>query len=169
MAPDNVPPHSRHLIGHSEFLHGSKVCLPFNILEKLTHHLHLFQYDTTSTHSEEQYLPFQQTGTTTSFWLGYQSCTWKRSGLFFPRKHVLVVTVRLIWFFFMNIFSLNFVTTPNKSLRFRKLRKSYIHRSFVVYTNHFKLTLLFLLDVRCSKWPHSCFLWLLVPNDGAFV
>ena len=34
MARDNVPPHNRHLMGHSEFLYGLKlICLPLNISE----------------------------------------------------------------------------------------------------------------------------------------
>ena len=32
------------------------------------------------------------------------------------KTHVLVVTVELIWLFFLNILSFNFVPTPNKSL-----------------------------------------------------
>ena len=87
----------------------------------------------------------------------------------FEKTHALVVTVELIRFLFLNTLSLNFTQTLNKSLRFRKFRKSYVQRSVVVQTNHFKPTLLFLLDVRCSKWPHSCFsLRLFVPNDGVF-
>ena len=36
MAPDNVPPYSRHLLRNSEFPHDSRtICFPLNISEKL--------------------------------------------------------------------------------------------------------------------------------------
>ena len=51
-------------------------------------------------------------------------------------NHVLVVTVELIWLLFLNILFLNFVQTPNKSLRFGKFRRSNVQRFAVVQTNH---------------------------------
>ena len=77
------------------------------------------------------------------------------------KAHVMVVTVELIWLFFLNILSFNFVPTSNKFLRFRRFKRSYVIRLAVVLI---KVTLLFLLDVRCSKWPRSFFLQLLLPN-----
>ena len=67
-----------------------------------------------ATASEEQHLPFKQTGTTIIFSFGYQSCTWPCSDPL--TKHILVVTVELIWLLLLNILSFNFVPTPNKSL-----------------------------------------------------
>ena len=80
------------------------------------------------------------------------------------KNHALVVTVELIWLLFLNILLSNFIQTPNKSFRFKKLR-SYVHRSVVVKTNHCHIWTVFLLDVRCSKLRHSFFLRLFVPND----
>ena len=38
------------------------------------------------TRPEEQHLPFRQTGTTTIFSFGYQSCVWPRSDPFFRQN-----------------------------------------------------------------------------------
>ena len=89
------------------------------------------------------------------------------------KSHFLVVTVELIWLFLLNILSLNFVQKPNKSLRLRKFRRSYVHRSVVVQTNHCQISTAFLVDGRCAKWPYSFFFFffflrLFVPNDSAF-
>ena len=73
------------------------------------------------------------------------------------KTHVLVVTVELIWLLFLNRFFLNFVPTPNKSLRFTRFRRSYVNRTAVVLTNQCQSYTAFLLDVRCSKWPRSFF------------
>ena len=67
------------------------------------------------------------------------------------KTHVLLVTVELIWLLFLNIFSFNFVPTPNKFLRFTRFR-SYVNRTVVVLTNHYQNYTAFLLDVCCSKW-----------------
>ena len=89
--------HNKRLMGYFEFLYGSWIIwLPLNIPEKLhwqhfienpeqaeTHHLYLSQYNTIPTRPEEQHLPFKQTGTTTIFSFGYQSCVWPRSDPFF--------------------------------------------------------------------------------------
>ena len=69
------------------------------------------------------------------------------------KSHVLVVTVELIWFLFLNILSFNFLLTPRKSLRFT----SYVNRPVVVLTDHCQSYTAFLLDVRCSKWPRFFF------------
>ena len=63
--------------------------------------------------------------------------------------HVLVVTVELIWLLFLNIFSFNFVPTPNKFLRLKRFRKSYVNHPDVVLTNHTSYTA-FLLHVCCA-------------------
>ena len=68
------------------------------------------------------------------------------------KAHVLVVTVVAL----LNILSFNFVKTLNKSLRFRRFWRSYVNHPVVVSTT-VKVALLFLLDVRCSKWPRSFF------------
>ena len=76
---------------------------------------------------------------------------------FVDKIRVLVVTVELIWLLVLNIFSFNFVPTPNKSLRFMRFRRSYVNRLAVVLTNHCQSYTAFLLDVRCLKWPRSFF------------
>ena len=69
------------------------------------------------------------------------------------KTYVLGVTVESTWLLFLNILSLNFFPTPNKSLRFRRFRRSYVNFHVVVRTNpcHGCTALPFLLDVRCSK------------------
>ena len=71
--------------------------------------------------------------------------------------------MELNWLLFLNILSFNFVQTPNKSLRVRKFRRSNVHRSDVVQTNHCQSCTTFLLDVLCSKWPYSFFCGSLSP------
>ena len=51
------------------------------------------------------------------------------------KTHVLVVAVELIWLF-LNIHPFNFVPIPNKSLRFTRLRRSYVNCPAVVLINH---------------------------------
>ena len=75
----------------------------------------------------------------------------------FEKNPALVVTAKLIWLFFLNILSFNLIQTSNKSLRFRKFRRNNVHHSLVVQTDHCQVALLFLLDVRCPKFPHSFF------------
>ena len=65
------------------------------------------------------------------------------------KTHALVVTVELIWLLFLNILFFNFAPTPNKFLRLKGFRKSYVNRPDVVLTNHTSYTA-FLLDVRCA-------------------
>ena len=48
------------------------------------------------------------------------------------KTHVLIVTVELAWLLFLNMLSLNFVPTPNKSVRFTEFRKSYVYRPAAV-------------------------------------
>ena len=72
--------------------------------------------------------------------------------------HVLVVTEELIWLLFLNILSFNYVQTTNKSLRFRKFRRSYTYTSLLSFKpTTMKCRLLFLLDVHCWKRPYSIF------------
>ena len=85
------------------------------------------------------------------------------------KTHVMVVTVDLIWFLFLNMLSFNFVATPRKFLRFTRFIRIYVNRPAVVLTNHCQSHTAFLLDVRCSKLPCSIFLQLFIPNDSAFV
>ena len=56
------------------------------------------------------------------------------------KTHVLVVTVEFIWLLFLNILPFNFVPTPNKFLRLKRFRKSYVNRPDVVLTNHTSYT-----------------------------
>ena len=84
------------------------------------------------------------------------------------KTHVMVVSMKLIWLLFLNIFSFNFVPTPRKSLRFTRFRRSYVNHPVVVLTNHCQSYTAFLLDMRCSKWPRSFFLQLLVSTDREF-
>ena len=51
----------------------------------------------------------------------------------------------------------NLVPTSNRSLRFTRFRRSYVSCTDVVLTNHCQSYTVFLLDVRCSKWPWSFF------------
>ena len=125
--------------------------------EAETHCLHLCWYDATPTHSEKQNRIFKQTGNTTIFHSDTSVVLWNVLVHYVEKSHFLVVTVELIWLFLLNILSLNFVQKPNKSLRLRKFRRSYVHRSVVVQTNHCKISTAFLLDGRCAKWPHSFF------------
>ena len=73
-------------------------------------------FNTIPTHPEEQHLPLKQMGTTTIV-------SFDTNPLFghilihsFDKTHVMVVIVKLIWLFFLNILSLNFVLTPKKIL-----------------------------------------------------
>ena len=133
-----------------EFLHGLRIIrLPLNISDfRKLHWQHLFEnkeeaekeslsssllmrcntltpWKTTST--------FKQTGNTTIFSLGYQyiylATFWS---VLFKKTHVLVVRVELILVLFLNILSLNFVSTLKKSLRFKRFRRIYANRSAVV-------------------------------------
>ena len=65
------------------------------------------------------------------------------------KTHVLIVTVELMWLLFLYILSFNFVPTPNKFLRLKRFRKSYVNRPDVVLTNHTSY-FAFLLDKRCA-------------------
>ena len=73
------------------------------------------------------------------------------------KTNVLVVTVELNQLLFSNILFFNFIPTPNKSLRFKRFRRSYLNRTVAVLTNHSQSYTAFLLDARCSKWPCSLF------------
>ena len=89
------------------------------------------------------------------------------------KTHVLVVTVELDSLLLLNILSFNFAQTPNKSLRFKRFRRSYVHHFSVIFqTNQckvLKICTVFLLEVRCSKLLHSSFFFMLfVPNDSTF-
>ena len=57
--------------------------------------------------------------------------------------------MELTWLLFLNILSFNFVPTPNKFLRLRRFRKSYVNCPDVALTNHTSYTAV-LLDVRCA-------------------
>ena len=146
--------HNKHLMGYFEFLPGSRIIfLPLNISEKL-HWQHLFEkleevrYSSPSSllircntyiHPEKQHL---YSNKRLSF---FHSDTNPVLGHVMvhsvDKTHVLVVTVKLIWLFFLNILSFNFV----------------LRLPAVVLTNHCQSYTTFLLNVCCSKWPHSFF------------
>ena len=85
------------------------------------------------------------------------------------KTHGLVVTVELIWFLFYNILSFNFVQTPNKSLRFRRFSRSYVHQSVVVPSNRSQsCTACFFLMCAVQN-DHIPFFWrLFVPSESVF-
>ena len=105
-------------------------------------------------HPTSKHRTFKETGTTTICLFGHLVL---RNALVDPfEKTPVLVVVELIWFLFLNMLSLNFIQTPNKSRRFRKFRRSNAHRSVVAQTNYCQnCTAFFLLDVRCPKCPHS--------------
>ena len=163
--------HNKHLMGHFEFLHGTRIiCLPLNISEKL-HWQHLFEkqeeaethllrfclYNTIPTHPEEQHLPFKQTGATTIFYSDTKPVSRHVLIHFADKTHVLVVTVELMWLLLFNLLSFKFVPTPNKSLKFKRFKGSYVNLPAVVQTRHCQSYTAFLLDMRCSKWRRSFF------------
>ena len=73
---------------------------------------------------------------------------------------VLVVTVELIWLLFLNILSFNFVQTPNKSLRFRRFRRSYVNHPVVFQ----QLPKLLYFLAWCALFKLAMFLFW-SPND----
>ena len=93
-------------------------------------------------------------GTTTIFLFRYRYLTtiW----LILLRK-IMLLTVQLICLFFLNLCFFNFLLTPNKSLRLKRFRRSYVNCTAVVLINHCQCYTAFLLDVRRSKWPRSLF------------
>ena len=108
----------------------------------------LTRYNTT--HPEEQHLPLKQMRTTTIFFI-WIPILQLATLIFF------VKTVKLIWLLFLTVLSFNFVPTPGKSLKFTRFRRSYTQHPVVVLTNNCQRYTVFLLDVRCSKWPRSFF------------
>ena len=171
MAPDNVPPNNRHLMGHSEFLHGLMlICLPLNISEKLqarrgrdssTSSL-LMWYNTHAfwrTTSNIELL--NKRGSPPYFHSDNNLVLGNALVHPFEKNPVQVVTVELIWLLFLKILSFNFLQTLSKSLRFRR---SNVHHFVVVQTNYFQVTLLFLLDVRFPKRLRSLFCGCLSPT-----
>ena len=101
MAPNNVPPHNRRLMGHSELLHGSimqeKQRLITFIFVNMTEHPRILNNNIYRL-SKRGPPPFfnQDTSLVLGSVLVYS---------FEKKNHVLVVTVELIWFFFLNIIS----------------------------------------------------------------
>ena len=115
----------------------------------------LTRYNTT--HPEEQHLPLKQ-GPPPFFHPDTNPIIGHTLVVHFVDKpHVPVATVKLIWLLFLTILSFTFVPTPRKSLRFTRFRRSCAHHPVVVLTNHYQRYTVFLLDVRCSKWPRFLF------------
>ena len=83
------------------------------------------------------------------------------------KTHVLVVAVELIRLLFLNIFSFNFVPTPNKSLRFTRFKKLF---KSPCYRSKQPLSKLHCFFARCALFKVTTFLFLqlFVPNDSAF-
>ena len=103
----------------------------------------------------------QASGITTIFWFRYQSLTWQCSGLFclenlFPGCNCGINFVVILKYSFSN-----FVQMPNKYLRFRRFRRSYVNHSVVAPTNCCQIFtsffFFFLLDVWCSKLSQPIF------------
>ena len=148
--------YNRNLTEHFEFLHSSRmICFPLDISEKL-HYQHLFEK---LEKAETQELLNN---------IKHYSRKWELPPFFHSDTnlvlgHVLVhsakktyflgVTVELTWLLYLNILSFNFFPMSNKSLRFRRFRRSYVNCHIVDPTNHCYgcIALPFLLDVFCSK------------------
>ena len=133
-------------------LHCSKtICLPLNISEKF-HLQHFFE----KLRDAETIITFTSVDTIQKsiiLWTNIDHSSKRGPPLFFhsdtsPRfgnslvqsvnkTHILVVAVKLICLFFLNILSFNFVQTPNKSLRFRIFSRSYVNCPVDVSTNYY--------------------------------
>ena len=180
IAPNNVLcHHNKRLMKYFKFLYGSGIiCLLLNIPEKLhwqhlfekpekveTHRFYLSSFNTISTHPEEQHLPLKQTGTTTIVSFDTNPVFGHVMIHSFDKTHFLVVTMELIWLFFLNIFYFNFVLTPNKFLiMLTRFRRSWVKHPFAILTSHTSYTA-FLLDIRCAvQSDHAPFLQPFVPN-----
>ena len=74
----------------------------------------------------------------------------------FKKTTVLVVTVELIWLLFLNM--------PNKSLRFRKFRRSNVRHSVVIQTNNCQSCAAFFEWRALSKVSKFLFLGYLSPT-----
>ena len=148
-------------MGYFKLLGGSVIiCFPLNIPKKLhgqhifekpgeakTHCLYLSEYNTIPMHHEEQHPPFKQTGNTTIFSFGQQSCT--RSNPFCRQNQCSSCSSGIDWLLLLNILSFNFLPTLKKFLRLKRFRKSCANRPDVVLTNHKSYTA-FWLDVLFS-------------------
>ena len=175
MARDNVPPHNRHLMGHSEFLYGLKlICLPLNIselqawrgrdssnssciLKNNIQHRNIERLSKRRHHISFIRIPIL-----------YLEMLWP---ILSKENPVLVVTVELIWLLFLNMLSFNFIQTPD--LGYYLLGSENLEEAMYTTLLSFKPTtakaaLPFLIDVRCPKCPHSFFLRLFVPSNNAF-
>ena len=116
--------------------------------EAKTHRLYLSWYNAIPTHPEEQHLLFKQTGTTTIFSFGYQSCVWPRSDPFFwlnpcsgcNSRIDLVVALEYIFFQLRS-------NAGQISVRLARLRRRYGKSPAVILTSPTSYTA-FLLDVR---------------------
>ena len=152
-------------MGFFEFLNGSKIiCLHLNISEKL--HCNIFskrqmrqrliafifvktiQYSHTLKnniyHSGKQLPP-------SFFHLHTNPVIGPAPVHPVDKTHVLVITAELIWLFFLNKISFNFVPTLRKSLRFTRFRRSYVNHPSVVLTNCCQSFTDFLLGVLYSQ------------------
>ena len=136
-----------------EFLDGSRViCFPFNIPEKLREEswksqksqrliaflsVYTIQYSCTlksNIHHSKTRGPPPFFHLDTSSVLDHVLIHSAENT--FSRENVLVVKVELIWLLVLNILYFNFVPSPNKFLRLKRFRKSYVNCSDVVLTNH---------------------------------
>ena len=118
-------------------------CPPWNhfmIFEKCTLKIHAFWRITSN---------IQVSEITTIFSFKYQSLTWRRFGPFCqenlcPGCNGGINLVVILKYSFSN-----FVQTPNKYLRFRRFRRSYVHHSVVVPTNHCQICTGFFFFAWC--------------------
>ena len=151
IAPGNVLCHyNKHLMGYFEFLHGSRIiCLPLNIsenfhwqhtLEKLRKRqrlivfifINMIKYPCTL---KNNIYYSNQWGPPPFFHADINPVLGHVLVHSVDKTHVLVVKVELIWLL-LNMLSLNFVPTPNKSPRFTRFRRSCVNHPAVVRTNH---------------------------------
>ena len=110
----------------------------------------LVTIQTIQTHPEEQHLSFKQTGTTTIFSFGYQSCVWPSPDPLFCQNPYygcnsgidLVVALKYTFFQICS-------NSKQISVRLAIFRRSYVKRTAVILSSHTSYTAFF-LDVRCN-------------------
>ena len=171
IAPGNIlRHHNKYLMGYFEFLHGWRIiCLSWNISGKLHWHYVCQKLGKAENHLPSSFLTWYN-----SHALRKTTFTNQTNGnhhhFFIPililqlamlhsidKTHVLVVTVEFISLLLLNMFSFNLVSTPRKSFRFTRFRRTHANHPVVILTNHCQSYTAFLLNARCSKWPCSFF------------
>ena len=169
--------HNWHLMGHFEFLNGSRKIFPLNISEKF-HWQHLFenqrqrliafnfvnaiQYLRISKNYVANGDHHHQYKSLTWPWLvpiRYQSHTWLLSGPLRQQNPISGCNMKLIWLLFFNTLSFNFIPTPNKS---------HVNCPVVVPTNHCQSCIASFAWCALIKVVTFLFLQMFVSNHIAF-